>query len=393
MEGSFMQDSRSRYDAVIIGARCAGASTAMLLARAGARVLLFDRGRYGTDIVSTHALMRAGVLQLERWGLLSRIMAAGTPPVGRTTFHYGREIIPIDIRPEHGIGHLCAPRRSLLDRVLVDAATEAGAEVRHGVSLTDLQFGPDGRVTGAILRESNGESVAVGSGIVIGADGRQSMVARRLDAPTYVEGASASACVYGYYANMPDDGYHWYFENDTAAGAIPTNDDQHCVFVGVPRDRFAETFRGNLEGGFLRMAAANSPGLRADIGKARRVSRLRGFAGGAGYLRQSYGPGWALVGDAGYFKDPITAHGITDALRDAELLSRAVLDGGARSLARYQDERDALSRPLLDVTDTIASFDWTLDEVKDHHVRLSDAMKAEANHVAGLSTLDALGER
>lgn len=365
----------------------------MLLARAGARVLLVDRGRYGTDIVSTHALMRAGVLQLKRWGLLPRLMAAGTPLVRRTTFHYGKEIIPIDIKPEHGIGHLCAPRRSLLDRVLVDAARDAGAEVRHGVSLTDLQFDTNGRVTGAILRDSNGESVAVGSGIVIGADGRQSMVARLVGAPTYVEGASASACVYGYYANMPDDGYHWYFENDTAAGAIPTNDDQHCVFVGVPRDRFAETFRGNLEGGFLRMAAANSPGLRADIGKARRVSRLRGFAGGAGYLRQSYGPGWALVGDAGYFKDPITAHGITDALRDAELLSRAVLDGGARSLARYQDERDALSRPLLAVTDTIASFDWTLDEVKDHHVRLSDAMKAEANHVAGLSTLDALGER
>lgn len=380
---------RSRYDAVIVGARCAGASTAMLLARAGAKVVLVDRGQYGADMVSTHALMRAGVLQLKRWGLLSRIMVAGTPPVGRTTFHYGEETIPIDIKPEHGIGHLCAPRRTLLDRVLVDAARDAGAEVRHGVSLTDLQFDTNGRVTGAILRESNGERVAVGSGVVIGADGRQSMVARLVGAQNYVEGASASACVYGYHANMPDDGYHWYFENGTSAGAIPTNDDQHCVFVGVPRDRFAATFRGNLEGGFLRMAAANSPGLRADIGKARRVGRLRGFAGGAGYLRQSYGPGWALVGDAGYFKDPITAHGITDALRDAELLSRAVLDGGARSLARYQDERDALSRPLLDVTDTIASFDWTLDEVKDHHVRLSDAMKAEANHVAGLSTLDA----
>jgi len=393
MEDSVMvnaQAYRSRYDAAVVGARCAGASTAMLLARAGASVLLVDRQGYGTDAVSTHALMRAGVLQLKRWGLLAPLLAGGTPRIEQTTFHYGDEAIHVDIKPQHGVACLCAPRRTVLDRILVDAAKSAGAEVRHGVSLTDLRFGSDGRIAGVIVKDSSGGRTAIESDVVIGADGRQSLVAKLVGAKKYVEGTGSSGYVYGYYEDLVDDGYHWYFERNTAAGVIPTNDHQHCVFVGVPRDRFADAFRKDLEGGFLRMAAANSPGLQAEIGEARRVSRLRGFAGGAGYLRQSHGPGWALVGDAGYFKDPLTAHGITDALRDAELLSRAVLDGEVHAFVRYQDERDALSGPLLDVTDRIASFDWGLDDIKEHHVRLSDTMNAEANHVAGFSTHDAL---
>ena len=135
------QNYQPRYDVVVVGARCAGASTAMLLARAGAKVLMVDRQKYGSDVVSTHALMRAGVIQLSRWGLLSKLMATGTPPVRRTAFHYGDEAVHIDVRPEHGVDFLCAPRRTALDSVLVDGAREAGVEVRHGVTVTGLQFG------------------------------------------------------------------------------------------------------------------------------------------------------------------------------------------------------------------------------------------------------------
>jgi flavin-dependent dehydrogenase len=120
------------------------------------------------------------------------------------------------------------------------------------------------------------------------------------------------------------------------------------------------------------------------------MGRLRGFAGATSYLRQCHGAGWALVGDAGYFKDPLTAHGITDALRDAQLLSRAILDGGTRALEAYQRERDALSLPFMRVTDAIASFSWELDEVKQLHADLSAAMKAEVNHIANLSPLASL---
>ena len=226
-------------------------------------------------------------------------------------------------------------------------------------------------------------SAASAAGLVIGADGRQSAVARFVAAETYRQGRSASGLVYGYVEGLPDDGLHWHFGCGTAAGVVPTNHGQHCVFVAVPQHRFASTFRGDVERGFFRVLAACSPDLAHDVRQARIAGRLRGFAGGGGFFRQSHGPGWALVGDAGYFKDPITAHGITDALRDAQLLAQAVLRGGEGAMSAYQEERDVLSLPLFELTDAIASFDWTLDEVKSLHSRLSAAMKVEVAALAG----------
>jgi flavin-dependent dehydrogenase len=188
---------------------------------------------------------------------------------------------------------------------------------------------------------------------------------------------------------MPDEGLHWYFAERTAAGVIPTNHGQHCVFVGLPRGQFGLAFRGDVERGFLGLLEKCGPGLRAAVESAALCGRLRGFAGAHGFMRWPFGPGWALVGDAGYFKDPLTAHGITDALRDAELLTRAVLAGGLHAMARYQQERDALSIPLFRVTETIASFRWTLDEMKALHGQLSAAMKAETSHMAQPTTRSA----
>jgi flavin-dependent dehydrogenase len=147
---------------------------------------------------------------------------------------------------------------------------------------------------------------------------------------------------------------------------------------------FPGTFRRNVEGAFLQILAANSPHLSDDVSRARLVGRLRGFGGAPGHLKQSHGSGWALVGDAGYFKDPLTAHGITDALRDAELLARAILDGRACALEAYQHERDILSKPLFHVTEAIASFRWSLDEIKNLHASLSASMRAECEYMAGL---------
>ena len=209
------------YDAVIVGARCAGASTAMLLALAGMKVLVIDRQAYGSDTMSTHALMRTGVLQLKRWGLLPAVMAAGTPEIRTTTFHYGLESLRLSIKSEHGVEHLCAPRRTVLDRILVDAARSAGADVRHGVALSRLQIDSRGRVVGALLRDAQGHSTAVRSDIVIGADGRQSTVATLVNAPTYFNGQCASGYVYGYYEELEQSGYHWHFAKNVAAGVIP----------------------------------------------------------------------------------------------------------------------------------------------------------------------------
>jgi len=375
------------YDAIIVGARCAGASTAMLLALAGMKVLVIDRQAYGSDALSTHALMRTGVLQLKRWGLLPAVMAAGTPEIRTTTFHYGLQSLRVSIKSEHGVEHLCAPRRTVLDRILVDAARSAGADVRHGVALSRLQIDSRGRVVGALLRDAQGHGTAVRSDIVIGADGRQSTVATLVNAGTYLNGECASGYVYGYYEDLERSGYHWHFAENVAAGVIPTNDGQHCVYAAVSGPAFSDSFRGNIEGAFLQVLAANSPHLSADVSRARLAGRLRGFGGAPGHLRQPHGLGWALVGDAGYFKDPLTAHGITDALRDANLLARAVLDGRAGAFEVYQHERDALSKPLFHATEAMTSFRWSLDEVKNLHADLSESMRTECEYVASLPAL------
>ena len=374
----------SYYDAVVIGARCAGAATALLLARSGAKVLVVDRQPYGADTMSTHALMRSAVMQLARWGLAPNIAAAGTPAIRSTTFHYGDEAVRVDIKPDHGVDFLLAPRRTVLDPLLVDAAREAGAVVRHGVALCELQFGSNGRVIGALLRDGSGACRTVRAEIVIGADGRQSTVAQFVNSRAIVEGFNASGIVFGYFADLDQDGLHWHYAQNAAAGVIPTNAG-HCVFAAVPASQFVATFRGDVMRGFLQVLASSFPELGADIGRATLTGRLRSFAGATSYLRQCHGAGWALVGDAGYFKDPLTAHGITDALRDAQLLSRGIIDGGNRGLEAYQRERDELSLPLFRATDAIASFLWDLDEVKQLHADLSVAMKAEANHIANLS--------
>ena len=378
-----------RYDVVIVGARCAGAATALLLARSGAKVLVVDGQAYGSDTMSTHALMRGAVIQLERWGLSPRVVAAGTPSIRSTTFHYGDEAVRVDIKPDHGVDCLFAPRRTVLDPLLVDAAREAGAEVRHGIALSELQFAPSGRVIGASLKDMAGACMTVRSDIVIGADGRQSSVAQLVNAGAYIEGSHASGLVFGYFEGLSRDGSHWHFAETLAAGVIPTNA-AHCVFAAVPAARFRAAFRGDVMRGFLKILGSISPELRADVDRATQIGRLRGFAGATSYLRQCQGAGWALVGDAGYFKDPLTAHGITDALRDAQLLSRAIADGGTRALETYQCERDALSLPFVRVTDAIASFSWDLNEIKQLHSKLSDAMKTETNYIAGLSQVPSL---
>jgi flavin-dependent dehydrogenase len=243
----------SHYDVIVIGARCAGAATAFLLARSGAKVLLIDRQQYGSDTMSTHALMRSAVLQLNRWGLIPRIAAGGTPAIRSTTFHYGDEAVKVDIKPEHGVDSLLAPRRTVLDPLLVDAAREAGAVVRHGVALSELQFTSNGRVIGVSLRDGSGACMTVRSDTVIGADGRQSTVAQLVNAEVSVEGSNASGIVFGYFADLHGEGLHWHFAKNAAAGVIPTNSG-HCVFAAVPASQFVSTFRGNAMGGFSRFS-------------------------------------------------------------------------------------------------------------------------------------------
>jgi menaquinone-9 beta-reductase len=374
----------ARYDAVVVGARAAGAATAMLLARGGLRVLAVDRGAYGTDTLSTHALMRAGVLQLARWGLLGRIEREGTPRVSRTVFHYEDETVDIQVKPRDGVSALFAPRRTVLDRVLVDAAVEAGVDARHRVRLADLLRGACGRVEGVVLVDAEGAARTVRAGVVIGADGLRSTVASLVDAPVTRQGRHAAANVYGYWSGLDVDAYHWHWGREAAAGAIPTNGGEVLLFAGMSARRFAGEARRDVPGAYQRVLAEVAPALARLLPSARLVGSLHGFPGHPGFLRRPWGAGWALVGDAAYFKDPITAHGISDALRDAELLARAVARGAEEALAEYEAERDELSTRLLQITDRIASLEWDDAELRTLHQSLSDEMKREVAALVAL---------
>ena len=225
---------KDRYDVVVAGGRAAGAATALLLARAGSSVLVVDPAPRGSDTLSTHALMRGGVLQLHRWGLLDRIRAEGTPRIPSTTFYYGSDSVEVPIKPRDGVDALYAPRRTVLDRILVEAAEEAGAEFLHGVALTGLLWDASATVRGAVLESRGDRSVQrVHADLVVGADGRTSHVAELVGAEVRHLAPHASATVYGYWPDLGLEGYHWHYEVGLSSGAIPTTGNDTCVFVGM----------------------------------------------------------------------------------------------------------------------------------------------------------------
>ena len=376
---------RERYDVVIAGARVAGASTALLLARAGMKVLVVDPASRGTDTLSTHALMRAAVLQLSRWGILDAIRASGTPRIDKTTFHYGSaEPVEVPIEPRDGVDGLYAPRRTVLDRLLVEAAEDAGATVLHGVTMTGLLRDGTGRVTGATIASPAG-STQVAADLVVGADGVRSHVAQWVEAPLLHHIEHASASIYGYVPGLEPDGYHWHFGSQSAMGTIPTTAGDTCIFASLePARLLAERSRG-LDTLFLELLDELAPPV-AEHTRRVGIPKLRGFAGLPSHLRQAHGPGWLLVGDAGYFRDPLTAHGIADALRDVELFARAIVSGEPGALVEAQATRDELAREIMDITGEIASLSHSLAELSELHVQLSRAM------TRGVETVSSWGE-
>jgi flavin-dependent dehydrogenase len=373
-----------RYDAVIVGARCAGAATAMLLARSGLKVLAIDRDDYAADTLSTHALMRGAVLQLHRWGVLDDLRNAGTPPIRSATFHYRDETLPIPIAERHGVDALFAPRRMLLDRVLVDRAREAGAEVRYRLRVVDLLYSPRRHVAGVVAVDPDGQSCRFMADVVIGADGLRSTVARLVDVEPYRLGRHASGVIYAYWPDVDLDGYHWHWGDGVAAGAIPTNSGFTCVFVSIPAARFRTAVQAGVETGYRRLLAHAAPQLYERLRHT--PVGIHSFSGQTGIMRHSWGPGWALVGDAGCFRDPLTAHGITDALRDAELLAAAAVDGSTEAFAEYQRERDAVSIPFFELSDQVASFEWDMVAIRRLNEELAKQMSVEVKGIAARGT-------
>jgi 2-polyprenyl-6-methoxyphenol hydroxylase-like FAD-dependent oxidoreductase len=354
----------SGYDVIVIGARVAGAPTAMLLAQLGHRVLLVDRATFPSDTISTHLIHPPGMAALRRWGLDERVIAMGCPPV--TTYR-------LDAGPFAIIGHprglataprAYAPRRLALDKVLVDAAADAGVDVREGFAVEGLEFA-DGAVSG-IRGRTNSRQQVERARFVVGADGVRSSVARAVKAEVVLEAPTYAVLYYAYWSGLPLDGeFNLYARGRRGFGTIATADGLTVVAVAWPMDEF-EANRRDVLGNYLK-AFETDPALADLVRAGQRESRVFGQTMPNVY-RRSFGPGWALVGDAGYVKDATTAQGMSDAFLDAESLTAALDDAltGRRSfdaaLADHERARDARTRPMFDFTLQFASFDPPSDD-------------------------------
>jgi flavin-dependent dehydrogenase len=349
------------YDVVIVGARCAGSATAMLLARQGHRVLLVDRATFPSDTLSTHIVWHAGVERLQRWGIADAIAASGCPPVRDVVFDPGPAVLRGRPRPAGGADHALCVRRTVLDTLLVDAAATAGAELALGTAVTGV-IRDDGRVTGVRIGDTD-----VRARLVIGADGMHSRIAREVQAPTYHEVPSLTCLYYTYFGDIDVDHLQLTDRPGRSSGFAPTNDGLMLVVTIAPA-RDAQSFRADPEACFY-AALDLAPEVASIVRSGHRVDRFHGTADLPNFFRQAVGDGWALVGDAGCHKDPFTAQGISDAFRDAELLATAV-DAGLRdpaamasALGSYHKLRDEAMLPMYELTTEMASVEPPPDDL------------------------------
>jgi flavin-dependent dehydrogenase len=337
------------YDAIVVGARCAGGSTAMLLARRGHRVLLVDRASFPSDLPHGHFIHRHGPQRLHRWGLLDRVTARGCPGVTTMTTDFGDFPMTGHGLAVDGVALGYGPRRTALDAMLVEAAVEAGAELRTGFAVDEF-VADDGRIVGVRGRDRRGGSEATERAtITVGADGRHSRLARAVNAAEYETAPTATCWYFSYWSGVAHDELGVYLRGDRVIMVFPTNDGLTAIFVAWGADELPRV-RADVEGAFDE-ALAKVPALAERVRAGRREERFAGATDLPNFLRVPHGPGWALVGDAGCHKDPYLALGICDALRDAELLADAIdagLSGRAPmddALAGYQRARDAATLP------------------------------------------------
>ncbi|CAO5229883.1 NAD(P)/FAD-dependent oxidoreductase [Frankia sp. AgKG'84/4] len=358
-----MTDVPPSFDVIVVGARCAGSPLAMLLARRGHRILVVDRASFPSDTVSTHFVHQAGLARLHAWGLLDRLRETGVPPLRHMLFANGELSVSGFADPIEGITEVYCPRRTVLDSLLVDAARAAGAEVVERFSVDDVLFADDGRAVGIRGRTTEGREREFRARFVVGADGANSTVAARVGADVYRAVPATGFVYYSYFS-----GLDWEYQNRTRDerqfASCVTHDDLMMVVVMRKRAAYQE-FRADAEAGFQGVIDHVAPELGADLrGRGRREEPFRAIHYADNFYRRSHGPGWALVGDAGYHKDPLTGYGITDAFVHAELLADALHLGlsGAEpidtAVAGYAQRRDSDSAGVFNLT--VAMSELTL---------------------------------
>ena len=346
------------YDAIIVGARCAGSPVAMQLARKGHRVLLVDRASFPSDTISTHFIQIPGMARLARWGLLDKLMDTGCPAITGGLINMDGVELAADFEPIPGLPGNAAPRRIVLDKILVDGAVEAGAELRDGVMIDELLM-ENGRVVG-VRGHSGEESFTEQARLVIGADGRNSMVARSVEAPYLDHTPALGGGLYSYWSGVDCDRAEIYFYEGAFSVAFPTHDGHVTVAIAGPPERYDEIRKAGEAGMLEFLDRMGTLGERVRAGS--RAHDLVPVANLSNFIREAWGPGWALAGDAVYHKDPTPADGISDAFRSADLLSDAldaIFSGHSTeedALTRYKEMLETYARPLLEKTLPMSGF-------------------------------------
>jgi 2-polyprenyl-6-methoxyphenol hydroxylase-like FAD-dependent oxidoreductase len=347
------------FDVIVVGARLAGAGTAMLLARRGLNVLMVERSSLPSDTLSSHQMQLPAAARLARWGLLDAVLASGAPPARQVRFHTPEVVLAGSFPTVDGVDAVYSPRRQILDQILLEAALAAGAQLRTRATVEQVSV-QDGR---AHLegRDKGGGSWSETARFVVGADGRHSAVARMLGAPIRRSEPARSIATYTYWDGVPLDGAEVHNLDRRAVGAWPTNDGLVMTYMAWPAAEL-DRLRADVEGHLLStLDQAGTLGQRVRAG--RRAERIRTTPDVGSAVRKPYGPGWALAGDAGLVMDPITGQGIGHALRDAELLAQALGDGFdgrrpfAQALAAYEQERDRQTLPMYDFTTDLAALE------------------------------------
>jgi 2-polyprenyl-6-methoxyphenol hydroxylase-like FAD-dependent oxidoreductase len=338
------------YDAIIVGTRCAGASLALLLARKGYRVLGVDRARFPSDTLSTHFLPPRSAHFLDSWGLLERLAATGCPRIDSMTMHYGPVVLRGRPDAVGGTAAMYCPRRTVLDQLLVESARQAGAEMREGTLMRELLWDGE-RVAGIRAVGADGKLYEERAKLVVGADGAFSLVARLVAAEAEIHQPSLTCGYYAYWRGVPTDGVEFYVRAGRDMLVFPTHDGLTCVWAGRARESWGE-YRSDVERGYV---ATLDPELCARLDAGERTSPFRGTNKLPNFYRRAAGPGWALVGDAAYHRDPLTGMGIGDAFLGASLLAEAV------DTAQQGDPTSSFAgyrRALRERTQAV--FDYTL---------------------------------
>jgi flavin-dependent dehydrogenase len=374
-----MTEFRRTYDVVIVGARAAGSALAGLLARLGHDVIVVDRADLPSDTVSTHQIARTGMVALRRWDLVDELRASGSPALREVTFHRAEGSVTRPVRPSPGVEYFLAPRRYVLDTLLAEAAVRSGARLRTSLNVLGVRRADTGRVSGVYGHDRLGRTVELSARFVVGADGLHSRIARSVGAEVVDRRPDGGTAQYAYYTGLAWSGIEFYVADGALAGIFPTHDAEACVWVCTP----ASPDRRDFDGELRRLA----PDLARRLRGGRRTSPVSGMRRSPNHLRRAYGSGWALVGDAGFHRDPISAHGISDAFRDAELLADC-LDAALRgrieepaAMGTYQRQRDAALADIFDLTCALGTYP-PVSEFLDLMRQLGRAIDIEAAALA-----------